>query len=705
MKLKNITALLIILSANLSINVKGSDLYSKENTAVHLDTSHFIKRYQELDKYYSTKKLGSFIENGKTYFRLFAPSAEQVRLCVFKNLDDKNGKEYFMAKDADGVWEIDIDGELAGHYYGYKVFQKGEDISNTNKTICVDPYAKAVATYTTYMNPRRAIVTKEENYNWEGTDWLKQDQRDLIIYEMHVRDMTAHKSSGAKKRGSYKGLIEKEIKGGLNYIKSLGVNTVELLPAQDFGFVEIPFQDSIDGKFNTWNPYERNHWGYMTGAFFAPASYYSESGNEFKWNSWLGKNGKQVKDFKDMVKTFHKEGITVIMDVVYNHLSEYETGNLKQIDKEYYFRLDDKGNYLQTSWCGNDLKTERPMVRRLIVESILHWMKEYKVDGFRFDLSTLIDWQTIDEIYNEAKKINPGVILIAEAWGGGGYSPDGFSKHNYAAWNDQIRNGIKGENPNDGLGWIFGQWYNNNSPKRIKSYVNGTLVRDSLGLFQKKEHSVNYLESHDGYTFGDFIRIASREVDLNKIIKNIDKHVKLTPYQTKLNKLGALFLFTAQGITMIHAGQEFARSKVIPHNIGINDPEKGRIDHNTYNKDTETNYINYKHAEINKDLLNYYKGLIGLRKKYEAFRRAEYNNIFFYDNPKSKFALGYSINYQQQTFIVLFNTDQKNEVEFTLHEGTYEVLVDKNSAGTKSLYEVSNKIKLEPVSGVVLKLK
>lgn len=680
-------------------------MYSKENTAVHLDSSLFIKRYQELDKYYSTKKLGSFIENGKTYFRLFAPSAEQVHLCVFKNLDDKNGKEYFMAKDEDGVWEIETDEELTGEYYGYKVFQKGEDISNRNKTVCLDPYAKAVTTFTTYMNPRRAIVTKEENYNWEGIDWIKQDPRDLIIYEMHVRDMTAHKSSGAKNNGSYKGLIEKGIKGGLEYIKSLGVNTVELLPAQDFGYVEIPFQDSIDGKFNTWNPYERNHWGYMTGAFFAPASYYSESGNKFKWNTWLGKDGRQVTDFKDMVKAFHKEGIAVIMDVVYNHLSEYETGNLKQIDKEYYFRLDDKGNYLQTSWCGNDLKTERPMVRRLIVESILHWMKEYKVDGFRFDLSTLIDWKTIDEIYSEAKKINPDVILIAEAWGGGGYSPDGFSKHNYAAWNDQIRNGIKGENPNDAPGWIFGQWYNNNSPKRIKSYVNGTLVRDSLGLFQKKEHSVNYLESHDGYTFGDFIRIASREVDPNKIIKNIDKHVKLTPYQTKLNKLGALFLFTAQGITMIHAGQEFARSKVIPHNIDPNDPEKGRIDHNSYNKDTETNYINYKHAAINKDLLSYYKGLIALRKKYEAFRRADYNNIFFYDNPKSKFALGYSINYDGQTFIALFNADQKNEVEFTLHEGIYEVLVDKNSAGTKSLYEVSNKIKLEPVSGVVLKLK
>ena len=132
-------------------------------------------------------------------------------------------------------------------------------------------------------------------------------------------------------------------------------------------------------------------------------------------------------------------------------------------------------------------------MRRLIIESILYWMKEYHVDGFRFDLGKLLDWETIETIISEARKVNPSVVFTCEPWGGG-YDPAGFSKRDWAPWNDQIRNGIKGENPKDGLGWIFGQWYGNNSPKRIKSYVNGTLVRDTLGLFQKKEHSVNYLE-------------------------------------------------------------------------------------------------------------------------------------------------------------------------------------------------------------------
>ncbi len=352
-------------------------------------------------------------------------------------------------------------------------------------------------------------------------------------------------------------MIEDDIKGGINYIESLGVNTVELLPAMEFANIEIPYKDSLNGRFNNWNPYERNHWGYMTSNFFAPAAYYSTGWEKMEWNKWMGRDGRQVNDFKDMVKAFHKKGIGVIMDVVFNHLSEYEIGNLKEIDKEYYFRLDKNGNYITESYCGNDLKTERPMLRRLIIDSILYWMKEYHVDGFRFDLGKLIDWITIEEVIREARKVNPNVVFVCEPWGGG-YDPTGFSLRDWGAWNDQIRNGVKGENPNNGLGWIFGKWYGNNNKSRIKSYVRGTLIEDKGGLFLHKEHSVNYLESHDGYTLGDFIRIGTGEVKADSVIANRDKHAKLSPLQLRLNKLAALFLFTSQGITMIHSGQEFA---------------------------------------------------------------------------------------------------------------------------------------------------
>ncbi len=692
--------LFILFCLILSVNrIGGNPLHIHEyNNVLRLGTEKIEEK--NLDLYYSSKKLGSFIEEGKTIFRIFAPNSSQLKLIVFNSVEDSIGVEYLMQKDADGVWEYIVDKNLSLKYYGYKSYKTGEDL-NTYKPLLVDPYAKAVATYNTYMNPRKSLVY-EDTYEWGNDKWVERDWRDLIIYEMHIKDMTAHKTSMAKKPGTYSGLIEKGIKGGLEYIKDLGVNTVELLPAQEFGCCEIPYKRASFGRFNTWNPYERNHWGYMTSNFFAPAAYYSEDWTEFKWDTWMGVKGEQVKQFKDMVKAFHSEGIAVIMDVVFNHLSEYELGNLKEIDKEYYFRLDSNGNYIAESGCGNDLKTERPMVRRLIVESILYWMKEYHIDGFRFDLGKLIDWETIEEIIKEAKKINPNVVFVCEPWGGG-YDPKGFSLRGWGAWNDQIRNGVKGENPLNGLGFIFGKWYGNNNIDRIKSYVNGTLITDKEGIFQKKEHSVNYLESHDGYTFGDFIRIGLNNSDTGKVIKNVEEYSKLNEEQLKLNKLGALFLFTSQGITMIHSGQEFARSKVLPIDKKIDDRHLGMIDHNTYNKDNDVNYINYNIAEKNSELLNYYKGLINLRKTYDAFRYAEYDNIEFITNNNNEFFLGYKVKHKKEEFLVYFNANTKSEIDIKLPKGEWEIIVNGESAGIETIKKVKNGLNIPASTGCVLR--
>ncbi|MCF6270796.1 MAG: pullulanase [Melioribacteraceae bacterium] len=650
---------------------------------------------------YSTKQLGSFVDNGKTTFRLFAPNAKSVKLYIFDAPEDDAISEQAMTIADDGVWEISFNENLTNKYYGFKVaHSENDDFSKL--PLCVDPYAKAVTSFTDYNNPRKSIVYND-SYDWEGDQWIQRNWRDLIIYEMHIKDMTAHPSAEANEPGTYKGLIENN-KGGINYIKSLGVNTVELLPAQEFGNIEIPFEDSLKGKFNTWNAYEINHWGYMTAAFFAPSSFYSENWKEMKRKEWMGRDGRQVNEFKDMVKAFHKEGIAVMMDVVYNHLSEYELGNLKEIDKNYYFRLDENGNCIAISGCGNDLKTEAPMMRRLIIDSIIYWMKEYHIDGFRFDLGKLIDWETLEEIIREARKINPNVVFVAEPWGGG-YDPKGFSLREWGSWNDQIRNGIKGENPSNSLGWIFGNWYGNNSIERLKSYINGTTKEFEYGLFQKAEHSVNYLESHDGYTLGDFIRIGTKSVGIHDKIIDVDANAKLTEQQLRLNKLGALFLFTSQGITMIHSGQEFARSKVIPTDNDIPDKEKGQLDHNSYNKDNSANYINYNHAELNSDLLSYYKGLIELRKTHKEFRRASIEQIQFFDDFKSEFTIGFSIKMYDDEFIVLMNADQNLADKFTLPDGDWEVLVNSEKAGTVVLSTVLGDIDIPAVSGFVLKRK
>ncbi len=685
------------------LKLKGSGLFISENkNAVSSETVSGKTDNHLLNSFYSNKQLGSFIKENQTFFRLFAPTQFKVELEIFENVEDTTGKVFPMQKDNDGVWEIVVDENLNKKFYGYRVYSVENINDKKTPNLAVDPYAKAVATYTDYFNPRKSIVYQED-YNWENDTWIQRDRRDLIIYEMHIRDLTSHNSSETSAPGTYQGLIDKNSKGGLNYIKSLGVNTVELLPAQEYGYVEIPFNDSLNGRFNTWNPYERNHWGYMTSNYFAPAGYYAEDIGILKRNQWIGKSGAQVKKFKDMVKAFHKEGIAVMMDVVYNHLSEYEIGNLKEIDKNYYFRLNDNGDFIEESYCGNDLKTERPMLRKLIVDSILYWMKEYHIDGFRFDLGKLIDWQTIEAVIYEAKKINPNVIFVCEPWGGG-YDPKGFSLRDWGSWNDQIRNGIKGENPFNGLGWIFGSWYGNNDINRIKSYVRGTLIKDKFGLFQESAHSVNYLESHDGYTLGDFIRLGLKKIKKDEVISDIDKNAELTEQELKLNKLAALFLFTSQGITMIHEGQEFARSKVIVFQEGVKDDHVGMLDHNSYNKDNETNYLNFNHAKTNNELLDYYKGLIKLRKIHEAFRKADYNDYSFV-NLKNEFALAYNLNFGNKKYFVAFNANPNSKLKVNLPKGWWKVLADENNAMHYNLKSVNDSIILNPSTGIVLMLK
>ncbi len=664
-----------------------------------------LRKNVDLDKIYSNKKLGAFEENGETYFRLFAPTAEKVFLYLAEHADFTSGKYYEAIADSNGVWEITFPAISKRIFYGYKVFHSEND-KLTELPLAIDPYSKAVATYNTYLNPRLSIYLPNNHFDWEGDSWIRRNHKDLIIYEMHVRDMTADNSSGVSLRGTYLGLTEDNKRGGLRYIKELGVNAVELLPTQEFANIELPFNKEYHGLKNTWNPYERNHWGYMTAAFFAPEAYYSENVKNMQWNKWSGIEGKQVNDFKKMVKSFHKNGIAVLMDVVYNHLSEYEIGNLKQIDKSYYFRLDSKGNFIAKSYCGNDLKTERKMTRRLIIESVIYWMKEYHVDGFRFDLAAMIDWETVEDILKEARKINPDVVIIAEPWGGGDYAPKEFSVRGWAAWNDQIRNGVKGQNPKDGLGWIFGKMQGNNNRKRIESFVRGTLIRDENGIFQRAEHSVNYLESHDDNTLGDFIRLAIGKVKEGEKVTDLKANAELSERELKLNKLAAMFLLTSRGITMIAEGEEYARSKVIDTNSNISDKHKGEIDHNSYNKDNTTNYLNYDFAELNTDLFDYYKGLISIRKHYSAFRRANYDDVKFFDTKGKDFLLAYELNFNGNSFFIAMNAYPDRSEEIDLPEGNWGVLASPEKAKRKVFSFVNGKLEIPSTSGfILLKIK
>ena len=653
------------------------------------------------DSFYSEKELGCSAGKLHTTFRLFAPRATGVTLVLFDHYDDPAGPEHAMRRDEDGVWEHAIGQSLHGSYYGYRVNgPAGRGEMFDPHIVIADPYSRAVITQNNYHHPARTLIL-DTSYDWQGDTFvIPADHNRLIIYEAHLRDLTADPSSGVSAKGTYRGLTETGRRGGLSHIKDLGVNAVEFLPLQKFGTIEIPFRDgsvAAEGlKVNTWNPYERNHWGYMTSFFFAPETYYASDGS-MERGGYIGTDGRAVRELKDLVKALHREGICVIMDVVYNHVSQYDRNPFKYIDKFYYFECGADGSFLEQSGCGNDFKTDRPMTRRLIAESVTYWMREYHIDGFRFDLATLIDRDTCRLISTEARKINPDVILIAEPWGAGKYDLAGFSDIGWAAWNDRIRNGVKGRHPGSDPGFIFGRYHEGDSKRSLQGCLAGSLREDG-GPFLLQEHSINYLESHDENTLGDFIRLA------DNLPPPPAAGSVLGAREMARNKLAAMFLLASQGPVMIAEGQEYARSKVIVE-AGVPDPAVGTIDGNSYNKDNGTNHLNYAHRDMNRDLFEYYRGLIRLRRSHPALGSASRKDVRFLRTAgdllialKIRESGGFA-----KELVVILNGDPAASAKLKLPAGKWTVSADgegvyPDGAGRA----VSGTVTLPPTSGMIL---
>jgi len=634
---------------------------------------------------------GAFTQEGRVRFRLFAPAAERVYLIIFDRPDDETGKEYPMQRESEENWSLTLPGMGVGTLYGYRL--EGDASWFDPNVIVADPYSKAAVTQNTYRHVAKSLIV-DTNYDWEGDHWLSIDPRDLIIYELHIRDETIHPSAQAHAPGTYRGLVELDQRGGLAHIKEMGYNAVQIMPAMEFANMEVPYLDPTTPVYNTWNPYARNHWGYMTTFFFAPESYYASDGTD-EPGAWNGTEGRAIREFKDMVKTFHREGIAVIMDVVYNHVSNYDYHPFKYIDREQYFRLKETGDYLSQSGTGNDTRTESPVVRQLILESAEYWMREYHVDGFRFDLGNLIDADTRKEIIHRLQAINPQVIILAEPWGGG-YDPSGFSEMGWASFNDQFRNGVKGQNPLDGKGFIFGDWQNGNNQATLRRYVMGSL-RSLGGQYVSVAHSVNYLESHDDYTLGDFIRLGTGVVAPDEVITNRVDNARIRGIQLALNKLGALYLFTSQGIVFTHQGQSWGRSKVIAPTPAP-DPKIGQLDNNSYEKDNETNWLNWEEKAMNRPLVDYYRGLISLRNKYPEFRHGKPEDYTFFEVGE-KIAVAYLL---KDKFLVALNGEIKDSLEISLPGGNWKVLVDGDQVNLNGSRYLQRQVVVPPTSGLVL---
>ncbi len=653
---------------------------------------------------HATYQPGVTFTGQRTVFKLFCPRSPEVNLMIFDEYESDNPRSVTMTGDEEGWWYVCIEKDLIGLYYGYDINSPEDGPADfmSADTVIADPYSKWVSHRNDHrQEPLTKIV--DLSYDWESDKFIQIDNlSDLIIYEAHLKDMTFHPSAKCSRPGTYRGFTDLRQEGGIAHLKRMGVNAVEFLPLQNYAYFEPPFKKTTEeGVRNHWNPYERNHWGYMTSFFFAPEARFAESGS-------IGPgevNGLQedgIREFKDMVKALHDEGIAVIMDVVYNHVSQYDLNPLKYIDKSYYFRFDEQGNFESHSGCGNDFKTESPMARKLIVDSIAYWMEEFHIDGFRFDLAPLIDWETMETIRSKALSINPNAILIAEPWGPH-YDPNGYSDREIGAWNDKIRNGVKGSHPIDDPGFLTGNWQYETSREVLQNLVLGTLEHRPNGLFNTSEHSVNYLESHDGYTLGDFIRINQDPELIQRKVQNRKNHLRFSSKEMKMAKLGALFLFVSQGCVMIHEGQEWGRSKVIADSHA-RDPDIGKIDHDSYNKDNDTNHLNFEELLINKALVSYYRGLIKLRKNAPALRNSDEDHIDFLET-EDPFHLAFTIKGNSANdpydYFVALNGNNEEKNGGNLPGGTWQIVANAEQAGTDTLGEVRESYKLAPSTGMV----
>jgi pullulanase/glycogen debranching enzyme len=649
-------------------------------------------------------KLGNRPAKDYTEFRIFCPRAEMVELELFDTYEQESGKRYDMNLNGGGVWQLTLKGNHYGKYYGYRI-SAPKDLPNFEHTdqLVADPFGLFVTAKNHYRQFPKTLILEPEPFDWEGDTFITpKDHRDLVIYEAHLKDLTAHPSSGARHKGGYLGLTETGIKGGIEHMKELGVNAIELLPLQKFPFFEPAHKESIsEGVINTWNYYGRNYWGYMTSFFFAPEPVFASDGST-KPDAVIGKSTAAIREFKQMVKTLHREGFTVIMDVVYNHVSQYDINPFKFIDKEYFFRLNPDGSYRSDSGCGNDFKTESPVARQVIIDSLKYWMEEFHIDGFRFDLANLIDRETAELIRYETHKINPDVVIIAEPWGGG-YDPNGFSAIDWAAWNDQIRNGVKGSDPVNGRGYIFGSWQYETSREALENFMSGTLWDGPNGRFASSRHSVNYLEAHDGYTLGDFIRIGYDPSRKDQKVDDKEAFTRLEGYELRSAKLAALFLLTAQGIPMIHEGQEWARAKIVEPGK-VKDPSAGKPDHNSYEKDNGTNHLNYDEIALNESLFDYYKGLIRLRKSSPALRCSDPDDIDFteyYDALFITCLIRGKSSGDKYDYLISMNANREYEQELHLPEGLWEIMATENEAGNRPLIRMSGMVHLAPLTGLV----
>lgn len=629
---------------------------------------------------YTGNDLGAVYSPKMTRFKVWAPEAESVKLNLYKQGEGDNLiEQHIMKKSANGTYVFEKQGDCNGIYYTYTVVNHGEEQE------AVDPYTKAAG-----VNGQRGMVINLAKTNPQGfeMDGYRNPEHitDAIIYEGSVRDFTMDESSGVFHNGKFLGLTEANTTNhfgeatALDYISGLGVTHVQILPAFDF--------ETVDEK----NQKAQYNWGYDPDNYNVPEGSYAVSPYD---------GAVRIQEMKQMVLALHSRGIGVIMDVVFNHTYRRDDSNLQKIVPGYYYRSDETG-YTNGSGCGNEVASDRPMVQKLIVDSLIYWAKEYHIDGFRFDLMGVLDIDTMNVIAERLKEIRPDIYLYGEGWNGG---PSSLAEEKRAfkasakkmpgigMFNDDIRDTIKGSVfYDDHLGFVNGGTHLENA---LRYGITGAVAHpqvdyDAYGSrpwAKEPGQSINYVSCHDNYTLWDKLSVSCPEASEEK--------------KKAMNRLCAAIVFTSQGVPFIQAGEEFLRSKPLP--------EKKGFAENSYNMPDAVNSIKWDNIHEYPDMIAYYKGLMALRKAHPVFRmqsEAEMtqNLCFLSDTPENVVAYllkGKGADDTPENILVIFNGNDK-EILYNLPEGKWKILVDDKTAGADGKKNISEKTDVEPLSALVL---
>ena len=581
----------------------------------YFDTEEFNERYG-----YDGDDLGVTFDDENnpkaTTFKVWAPTSTKMVLRLYNTGDYMTEKdpiaEFPMQKGGKGVFELTVPEDLDGKYYTYVVTNS----KGTNEV--VDPYAKSAG-----VNGRRGMVVNFTKLNGTISGWAKDvrpfdgNAVDAVIYEAHVRDMTISPTSGVKLkyRGKFMGLAQTgttytedgvTVSTGLDHIKELGITHVQLQPFYDYSSVDETRSGNEMSKDNY-------NWGYD------PLNYNVLEGS-YSTDPYDCYN--RIIEFKQMVMAMHQQGLSINMDVVYNHTSASENSYLNLLVPYYYYRTKANGTFYNGSGCGNELASERYMVNKYFRDSCKFWIGEYHLSGFRFDLMGLIDNQTMIDIYNDCKALYPSIMIYGEPWTGGAtklkagtsdtklsgqttvqasLAQDFFSGSGVlvGAFNDVIRNAVRGGN-NPGMGYVQGS---SSDASLVAMCVAGLFSRETVKTQAINPNQVlNYVACHDNYTLYD------------QLIQTMPE-ARLPQAYTQAEAI----IFLAQGVPFIQEGEEFLRSKL--------DPDTGKYEGNSYNVGDFINVMDYSLKVKNLEICEKIRELIALRASLEAFRLSSREEI------------------------------------------------------------------------------